>query len=221
MAAASPVRSRQCVGRAEWVSTISSAGTRNMRRVGAARRRTRASRLGEGVNRPMHRARVETCRPRPSRRSRGAARARSPRCRDTRDACHERSVRAPGKSERHDAARLTFATLAKAMQHDDVLDRAAAWRADGLAVAIATVVRTWGESPRPAGSKLVDERARRVRRLGVGRLHRSGGDRRSASDHAGRSRRACSSSASPTRSRGRWASRAAVASRCTSSRCRR
>jgi xanthine/CO dehydrogenase XdhC/CoxF family maturation factor len=42
---------------------------------------------------------------------------------------------------------------------DEVLERAASWRGAGLAVALATVVRTWGSSPRPAGSKLaVNER---------------------------------------------------------------
>lgn len=42
---------------------------------------------------------------------------------------------------------------------DEVLAQAAAWKQDGLAVALATVVRTWGSSPRPAGSKLcVNER---------------------------------------------------------------
>jgi xanthine/CO dehydrogenase XdhC/CoxF family maturation factor len=39
-------------------------------------------------------------------------------------------------------------------QHDDVLERAAAWRAEGREVALATVVRTWGSSPRPVGSQL-------------------------------------------------------------------
>jgi len=37
---------------------------------------------------------------------------------------------------------------------DDVLEQAARWRADGRTVALATVVRTWGSSPRPAGSQL-------------------------------------------------------------------
>lgn len=41
---------------------------------------------------------------------------------------------------------------------DDVLKRAADWRAAGNGVAIATVVYTWGSSPRPVGSQLaVDE----------------------------------------------------------------
>src|SRR5215813_14957847 len=41
-----------------------------------------------------------------------------------------------------------------AVDTDDVLEQAARWRADGRTVALATVVRTWGSSPRPAGSQL-------------------------------------------------------------------
>lgn len=41
---------------------------------------------------------------------------------------------------------------------EDPLEQAAAWRAAGKKVAIATVVETWGSSPRPPGSRLaVDE----------------------------------------------------------------
>jgi len=37
---------------------------------------------------------------------------------------------------------------------DDVLSTAAAWRRAGKGVALATVVSTWGSSPRPVGSQL-------------------------------------------------------------------
>ena len=38
---------------------------------------------------------------------------------------------------------------------DALLDSAAEWHAAGRKVAIATVVSTWGSSPRPAGSQLL------------------------------------------------------------------
>ncbi|WP_338662681.1 XdhC family protein [Pararoseomonas sp. SCSIO 73927] len=37
---------------------------------------------------------------------------------------------------------------------EDILETARAWRAEGESVALATVVETWGSSPRPAGSRL-------------------------------------------------------------------
>jgi xanthine/CO dehydrogenase XdhC/CoxF family maturation factor len=45
--------------------------------------------------------------------------------------------------------------VADALPADDVLGYAAAWRAQGRGVALATVVSTWGSAPRPAGSQLV------------------------------------------------------------------
>jgi LAO/AO transport system kinase len=38
--------------------------------------------------------------------------------------------------------------------HHDILEQAAEWRREGKGVALATVVSTWGSSPRPAGAKL-------------------------------------------------------------------
>ncbi len=52
---------------------------------------------------------------------------------------------------------------AKELTADDVLSAAARWQDEGLRVALATVVATWGSSPRPLGSQLaVDERGRMV-----------------------------------------------------------
>jgi len=42
---------------------------------------------------------------------------------------------------------------------DDVLDQAAGWRGEGRKVAVATVVKTWGSSPRPVGSQLAVDAA--------------------------------------------------------------
>lgn len=36
----------------------------------------------------------------------------------------------------------------------DILDQAVKWRSQGKGVALATVVSTWGSSPRPVGAKL-------------------------------------------------------------------
>jgi len=44
----------------------------------------------------------------------------------------------------------------------EILDRAAAWADAGEDVAIATVVQTWGSSPRPAGSRLILTRSGRM-----------------------------------------------------------
>ena len=41
----------------------------------------------------------------------------------------------------------------------DVLDTVAQWRREGRDVALATVVNTWGSSPRPVGSQLAVDRS--------------------------------------------------------------
>ncbi len=38
--------------------------------------------------------------------------------------------------------------------HAEILEQAAAWRNAGKGVALATVVKTWGSSPRPTGAQL-------------------------------------------------------------------
>jgi xanthine/CO dehydrogenase XdhC/CoxF family maturation factor len=44
--------------------------------------------------------------------------------------------------------------LTQLSKDDDVLSEAARWREEGRDVALATVVGTWGSSPRPVGSHL-------------------------------------------------------------------
>ena len=38
--------------------------------------------------------------------------------------------------------------------HAEILEQAASWRHAGKGVALATVVKTWGSSPRPMGARL-------------------------------------------------------------------
>jgi xanthine/CO dehydrogenase XdhC/CoxF family maturation factor len=46
-------------------------------------------------------------------------------------------------------------SFSKHPTEDDVLVQAAKWHDQGRQVALATVVATWGSSPRPVGSQLV------------------------------------------------------------------
>ncbi|MDP6476237.1 MAG: XdhC family protein [Alphaproteobacteria bacterium] len=41
------------------------------------------------------------------------------------------------------------------VEREDILGTAAAWRDAGREVGLATVIATWGSSPRPVGSQLV------------------------------------------------------------------
>src|SRR5215471_6067770 len=38
--------------------------------------------------------------------------------------------------------------------NENILEQAASWRREGRGVAVATVIATWGSSPRPVGSQL-------------------------------------------------------------------
>ena len=49
---------------------------------------------------------------------------------------------------------VSAAHMSKLSKDDDVLSEAALWREEGRDVALATVVKTWGSSPRPVGSHL-------------------------------------------------------------------
>lgn len=54
-------------------------------------------------------------------------------------------------------------TQSSIQDSNDVLATAAAWHAAGETVALATVVTTWGSSPRPVGSQLaIDATGRMV-----------------------------------------------------------
>jgi xanthine dehydrogenase accessory factor len=48
------------------------------------------------------------------------------------------------------------------MDSDDILAQAAAWLQAGEATALATVVETWGSSPRPPGSRMALTRSGRM-----------------------------------------------------------
>ena len=49
---------------------------------------------------------------------------------------------------------MWFNRRMKTIHSDDALEAAARWREEGRAAALATVVETWGSSPRPVGSQL-------------------------------------------------------------------
>ena len=53
-------------------------------------------------------------------------------------------------------------TAPRAAGIEDILGIAAGWLAEGETVAIATVIQSWGSSPRPAGSRMVLTRSGRM-----------------------------------------------------------
>ena len=99
----------------------------------------------------------------------------------------------------------------------EILEQAARWRQAGKGVALATVVTTWGSSPRPVGAKLAVDDQGAIRRLGLGRLRRRRGHRAGARGDRATASRGCSISASATSRPGKSAWPAAARSRSLSS----
>jgi xanthine/CO dehydrogenase XdhC/CoxF family maturation factor len=48
-------------------------------------------------------------------------------------------------------------------ENEDALGEALAWARHGVSIAVATVIATWGSSPRPVGSKMVVNAAGEMR----------------------------------------------------------
>lgn len=59
-----------------------------------------------------------------------------------------------------DMTEPTPGDLSTLSSDDNVLSEAARWREEGRTVALATVVNTWGSSPRPVGSHLAIDQDR-------------------------------------------------------------
>ena len=53
----------------------------------------------------------------------------------------------------------------------NILEQALLWHDQGQEVAIATVISTWGSSPRPVGSQMGDHGFWGSDRIGFGRLY--------------------------------------------------
>jgi len=100
---------------------------------------------------------------------------------------------------------------------EDVLSVAQAWKNEGRKVALATVVATWGSSPRPAGSQLVvDEDGRMQGSVSGGCIE--GAVVKEARDCMEGAPPRLLDSACPTSRLGKWVSPAAVPSRSMSRR---
>ena len=100
----------------------------------------------------------------------------------------------------------------------DVLDQVGKWKASGKGVAVATVITTWGSSPRPVGSQLgVDDSGAMVGSVSGGCIEGAVVKEALAAIKPTASR-GCSISASPTSRPGTSASPAAARSRSSSRR---